>query len=151
MKEALKHTEALMERYEKPVVFCMVTNKDQWFPMKEVIGFPTFTDIDEALKALALSHEYFRNRGGRGPFRNKMSFARHARVLKPSNSSGMMGAASSFSLLKEYGIDVAEYAVVKTAEEALRKAQEIGYPVALKIASPSVLHKTDQGGVASGH
>jgi acyl-CoA synthetase (NDP forming) len=76
-----------------------------------------------------------------------MSFRRHVKVLKPSDSSGMMDAASSFSLLREYGIDVAEYAVVKTAEEALRKAQEIGYPVALKIASPSILHKTDEEGV----
>jgi acyl-CoA synthetase (NDP forming) len=59
----------------------------------------------------------------------------------------MMDAASSFSLLREYGIDVAEYAVVKTAEEALRKAQEIGYPAAVKIASPSILHKTDEKGV----
>ncbi len=67
-----------------------------------------------------------------------MSFAQHVNTLKPSDSSGMMDAASSFSLLREYGIDVAEYAVVKTAAEALRKAQEIGYPVALKIASPSI-------------
>jgi acyl-CoA synthetase (NDP forming) len=136
-----------MQRYEKPVVFCMVTNKDQWFLMKEVSDLPTFTDVDEALKALALSREQFKHLDKETFGRKNMSFARHVKVLKPSDSSGMMDAASSFSLLREYSINVAEYAVVKTAEEALRKAQEIGYPAAVKIVSPSVLHKTDQGGV----
>ena len=147
MKEALRCTNTLMQRYEKPVVFCMVTNKDQWFLMKEVSDLPTFTDVDEALKALALSREHFKHLGRDTFGRKNMSFARHVHTLKPSDSSGMMDAASSFSLLREYGIDVAEYAVVKTAEEALRKAQEIGYPAAVKIVSPSVLHKTDQGGI----
>ena len=147
MKEALRRTNTLMQRYEKPVVFCMVTNKDQWFLMKEVSDFPTFTDVDEALKALALSREHFKRLGRETFGRKNMSFTRHIKVLKPSGSSGMMDASSSFSLLREYGIDVADYAVVKTAEEALSKAQEIGYPVVLKNASPSMLHKTEQGGV----
>jgi acyl-CoA synthetase (NDP forming) len=136
-----------MQQYDKPVVFCMATNKDQWFPMKEVSNFPTFTDVDDALKALALSLEHFRNQGRQAFGRKQMSFAQHVRALKPSHSSGMMAAASGFSLLMEYGIDVADFAVVKTPEEALLKAKEIGYPVALKVADPSVIHKTDQGGV----
>jgi acyl-CoA synthetase (NDP forming) len=147
MKEALKQTETLMQQYEKPVVFCMVTNKDQWFPMKEVSDFPTFTDIDDALKALALSREHFKHLGRDTFGRKNMSFRRHGNTLKSSDSSGMMDAASSFSLLRGYGIDVAKYAVVKTAAEALSKAQEIGYPVAVKVASPTILHKTENRGV----
>ena len=147
VKEALKHTQTLMQRYEKPVVFCMVTNKNQWFPMKEVSGFPTFTDVDDALKALALSREHFKHLGKDTFGRKNISFAQHVNTIKSSDSSGMMDAANSFSLLRGYGIDVAKYAVVKTAAEALIKAQEIGYPVALKVADPSVIHKTDQGGV----
>jgi acetyltransferase len=147
VKEVLDRTETLMQRYDKPVVFCMATNKDQWFPMKEASNFPTFTDVDEALKALALSLEHFRNEGRQAFGRKQMSFARHVRVLKPSHSSGMMAAASGFSLLMEYGINVADLAVVKTSQEALLKAKEIGYPVALKVTDPSVIHKTDQGGV----
>ena len=147
MKEALRSTNTLMQRYEKPVVFCMVTNKGQWFPMKEVSDFPTFTDIDEALKALAMSREHLKHLGRDTFGRKKMSFARHVHTLKPSDSSGMMDAASSFSLLREYGITTPECAIVRTSMEATSKAQQIGYPVALKSASPSMLHKTEQGGV----
>ena len=132
VKEALKRTQTLMQRYEKPVVFCMVTNKDQWFPMKEVSDFPTFTDVDDALKALALSLEHFRNQGRQAFGRKQMSFAQHVRALKPSHSSGMMDAANSFSLLRGYGIDVANYAVVKTAAEALTKSKGDRLPGSIK-------------------
>lgn len=46
-----------------------------------------------------------------------------------------------------YGIPVARFRVAKSAEEAVRFAGEIGYPVAMKIVSPDVIHKTDAGGV----
>ena len=47
----------------------------------------------------------------------------------------------------EYGIPVTRFRVAKTREEALRFAEEIGYPVVLKIVSPDVIHKFDVGGV----
>ncbi|MBL7063474.1 MAG: acetate--CoA ligase family protein, partial [Anaerolineae bacterium] len=37
--------------------------------------------------------------------------------------------------------------LAKTTEEAIEIAEDIGYPVVLKIASPDILHKTDVGGV----
>ena len=148
VKEALKHADMLMRQHEKPVAFCMVTNKDQWFPMKEVAEIPTFTDVDEALKALAMSYEHFQNVKKRGNSRKKISFSRHVNTLKPLDPSGMVDSPGGFSLLREYGIAAAECALVKTPAEAVNKAKEIGYPVALKNASPSMLHKTEQGGVA---
>ena len=51
----------------------------------------------------------------------------------------------SFDILKSYGIPVPPYGVARTAEEALEIADEIGYPVAMKIVSPDILHKTDVG------
>ncbi len=47
----------------------------------------------------------------------------------------------------EYGIPVPRGRVAKTADEAVQIAEEIGYPVVLKIVSPDVLHKSDVGGV----
>ena len=147
VKEALKHANMLMRQYKKPIVFCMVTNKDQWFPIKDATDLPTFTDVDEALKALALSYEHFQNLKRRGPGRIKKTFVRHTSVMQPSGSSGMLGGTRGFSLLREYGITTPECAIVTTSKEATSKAQEIGYPVALKNESPSILHKTEKGGV----
>ena len=47
----------------------------------------------------------------------------------------------------EYGIPVTEFMVAKTEDEAVNFADELGYPVVLKIVSPDVIHKFDVGGV----
>jgi acyl-CoA synthetase (NDP forming) len=49
-----------------------------------------------------------------------------------------------------YGIPTAGEALATSAEEAVRAAERIGYPVALKIVSPDILHKTEAGGVLVG-
>ncbi|MEE8289870.1 MAG: acetate--CoA ligase family protein [Candidatus Tectomicrobia bacterium] len=46
-----------------------------------------------------------------------------------------------------YGISTPPEGLATSAGEAVRLAEEIGYPVVLKIASPDILHKTDAGGV----
>jgi acetyltransferase len=51
-------------------------------------------------------------------------------------------------LVEAYGIPVPGNRLVKTAEEAVKAADEFGYPIVLRIVSPDVLHKTDIGGVA---
>jgi acetyltransferase len=51
-------------------------------------------------------------------------------------------------VLRAYGIPAVETRRVRDAEEAVSAAIDIGYPVALKILSPQVLHKSDVGGVA---
>ncbi len=46
-------------------------------------------------------------------------------------------------ILKVYGLPVPEEKLAKTLDEALQYAQEIGYPVVLKLMSPQILHKSD--------
>lgn len=56
----------------------------------------------------------------------------------------------ALALLKAYGIPTPDYAVARDEEEAVRAAEQIGYPVAAKIVSPQIVHKTDVGGVILG-
>ncbi len=50
-------------------------------------------------------------------------------------------------LLAEAGIPVVEAHLATTREEAVALAEELGYPVALKVVSAQITHKTDVGGV----
>jgi acetyltransferase len=50
-------------------------------------------------------------------------------------------------LLELYGIPITKEDVATSEEHAVKIAQEIGYPVALKIDSPDILHKTEAGGL----
>ncbi len=53
-------------------------------------------------------------------------------------------------LLKEYGIPVVDTRIAQSAEEAAKQAAKLGFPVALKIRSTTITHKTDIGGIALG-
>lgn len=64
----------------------------------------------------------------------------HGWVLEPD-------AKRIFSLA---GLEVPRFTVAKTLDEALHFAQAIGYPVAAKVVSPRIVHKSDVGGVAAG-
>src|SRR5258707_12172576 len=49
-----------------------------------------------------------------------------------------------------YGFSIPKEGVAKTAEEAVKLASDIGFPVVMKIVSPQILHKTEAGGVIVG-
>jgi acetyltransferase len=51
------------------------------------------------------------------------------------------------TILTAYGIEVPKNFLAKNEEEAEIIAEKIGYPIALKVVSPDILHKTDIGGV----
>jgi len=53
----------------------------------------------------------------------------------------------SKKILKQAGISVVETKLAKTQKEAASLSQKMGFPVALKITSPDVIHKSDSGGV----
>jgi acetate---CoA ligase (ADP-forming) len=61
-----------------------------------------------------------------------------------------IGDWESRTVLSAYGLRIPRSDLAENPEHALQIAQEIGYPVALKIASPDILHKTDVGGVRVG-
>jgi 3-hydroxypropionyl-CoA synthetase (ADP-forming) len=50
-------------------------------------------------------------------------------------------------MYQQYGFKTPAEALATSADEAVRLANDIGFPVVLKIASPDILHKTDLGGV----
>ena len=51
------------------------------------------------------------------------------------------------SICIAYGIPVTSFKVAKNEDQAVTFAEEIGFPVVLKIVSPQIIHKTDVGGV----
>jgi acetate---CoA ligase (ADP-forming) len=58
-----------------------------------------------------------------------------------------IGDAEARAILEAYHIPVPAAKLCRNADEAVEFAEQIGYPVVMKIASPDILHKTDIGGV----
>jgi acetyl coenzyme A synthetase (ADP forming)-like protein len=61
--------------------------------------------------------------------------------------SGFIGADQAAVIVEAYGISPPLEQLVNTPEQAVEAAKKLGFPVALKIVSPDVPHKSDAGGV----
>ena len=59
----------------------------------------------------------------------------------------VLGPVESKALLAAFRIPIASSTLARTASEALLVAQELGFPVAVKICSSDITHKSDVGGV----
>ncbi|MEX2159850.1 MAG: acetate--CoA ligase family protein [Dehalococcoidia bacterium] len=75
-----------------------------------------------------------------------------AAVIEQARAQGrtLLNEVEAKQLLREAGIPVVETRLAKTKDEAVSIAGELGYPVALKIVSPQITHKSDAGGVKLG-
>jgi acetyltransferase len=63
-----------------------------------------------------------------------------------SENTGTVGE-DSLDLLTSFGINTAKSIVVKDKDKAVKAAEEIGFPVVMKIVSPDAIHKSEAGGV----
>lgn len=61
-----------------------------------------------------------------------------------------LGEQDARELLEAYGIRVPRSILAKTLDEACKAAEQVGFPVVMKISSPDILHKSDVGGVRVG-
>jgi acetyltransferase len=61
-----------------------------------------------------------------------------------------IGEAEAKEILEAYGFATPKDGIASTAEQAVNIADQIGYPVVLKIWSPDIIHKSDVGGVRVG-
>jgi len=75
--------------------------------------------------------------------RNKLARRFHSLLQQ----RGALAENEAKMLLKAYDIPVCDTLVAQSADEAVAMAEQIGYPVVLKLRSPEILHKIDIGGV----
>jgi len=74
------------------------------------------------------------------------------RILDQAKAAGReaLTAPEARGICEAYGINIPREGVATTGEEAVKLASSIGFPVAMKIVSPQILHKTEAGGVLVG-
>ncbi len=65
----------------------------------------------------------------------------------PPASGRWLPEPEALRLLASYELPVVPHRLARSADEAAAAAQELGCPVALKIVSPDLIHKSDVGGV----
>jgi acyl-CoA synthetase (NDP forming)/GNAT superfamily N-acetyltransferase len=140
----------------KPVAIVLLGMPD---PPK-VVGaaeIPVFGSADAAVGALAHAARYSAwRRAPRGTIVSQDDFdlegARHlvTSVLAEQPDGCWLTADQAGRLLAAYSIESLPGRIARSIDEATEVAQDIGFPVVAKAAAPGIVHKTDQGLVATG-
>ncbi|MFH7325059.1 acetate--CoA ligase family protein [Desulfurivibrio sp. C05AmB] len=138
---------------DKPVVAAFMGGDDVMPGRAELAAanLPDYPSPERAVKALKAMHDYatWRSRPPRIVTRFRVNRRRVERVITRRLRAGhhQLGEVRSKSVLAAYGFHVPEGYLATNAEEAVEAAERIGYPVAMKIVSPDIIHKSDLGGV----
>ncbi len=72
-----------------------------------------------------------------------------ARVISQVQKEGrkFLLETEAKSILREYDIPITDFRLASNPQEAAKYADQLGYPIVLKIVSPDIMHKSDVGGV----
>jgi len=71
----------------------------------------------------------------------------HRIIKKAKKEKRSLLETEAKELLREYGIPVPDFKLIKSEEEITGLTKEINFPIAMKIVSPDIIHKSDAGGV----
>ncbi len=114
-------------------------------------GLPHYSSPERAVTALKGMSAYanWKERPPRMVTRFRVNRRRVERILSRRQRTGrlQLGEVKGKDVLGAYGFHVPNGALASSAEEAREIAERIGFPVAMKIVSPDIVHKSDLGGV----
>lgn len=160
MTQSKETAEALVKvcskKKSKPVLACFLgaAKVDPGIQVLRKGGIPQYDSPESAVDTLYVMAEYVRWKAR--PKRVVRLFSVNRRkvetILERHLRQGLLdiGEAEAKEIIEAYGFATPRGQVATTADQAANIAQQLGYPVVLKIWSPDILHKSDVGGVKVG-
>lgn len=160
MTESKKTAEAIVKivkgNSEKPVMACFMgaSKVDDGIKVLQDNKVPQYNSPEDAVQTLQVMNKYMRWRSK--PKRVVKLFPVNRRkvekVIDKHLREGMreVGETEAKGILEAYGFATPQGSVATSPEHAATIAQQIGFPVVMKIWSPEIIHKSDVGGVKVG-
>lgn len=136
-----KKSVEVINKFDKPVVIALmgstlIENAGNEFRDARVPTYPFPERAASALAVLARRAKFIADDG-------RQTMDNGFMVSRPSSGVSL----SMDDLMQTYNIPTAPIKLARDENEAVQMANEFGYPVVMKIASPDILHKSDAGGV----
>lgn len=114
-------------------------------------GIPVFNDVEQAVSCVGAFYRYHRYRdGASGKFDDyEIDTATINKIIDEAIQDGrtVLLADEGAAVMRAANITMPQSNVAFSINEAVKIAAEIGYPVAMKVVSKDILHKSDAGGV----
>ncbi|OGV59994.1 MAG: acyl-CoA synthetase [Lentisphaerae bacterium RIFOXYA12_FULL_48_11] len=139
--------------HEKPILASFMGGEDVMPGRAELVAhnLPDYTSPERAVAALRAMCTYasWLKRPTRVVTRFPVNRRRAERIIRRHirTKSFQVGEAYAKEILRAYDFNVPPGEVANNVEVAIEVADRIGYPVAMKIVSPDIIHKSDIGGV----
>jgi len=138
----------------KPISYAVVGGEKVDAAMRKLVveNVPVYADVYDAVSAMGAAYRYRRFQSDR-PDQAEMAEIDLARIeavidnALAENRTFLLSNEGA-QVMEAAGITIPQTRVVKNIDAAVHVADEIGYPVVLKIVSRDILHKSDAGGVA---
>ena len=159
MTNAIGTAEAIVRiarRSHKPILCCFMGIIDVSAGVKHLQenGVPVYRFPESAAKTFGALYRYSRwlNRQQLAPFAVKHDKKRAGQIIAEAlgQNKSYLGEIGGTELLKCYGFNVLPTVLATSEAEAGDAADQMGYPVVMKIVSPQIIHKSDAGGVIVG-
>jgi len=146
-RHLVRRLQDLSHDTDTPVAFCAFAPQQEIELLKREVDYPIFTEIEAAVRALGASRDRHARPSHLLPLPARPG-QRPQQVDDLLTQDGALTTDAALALCAAFGLPVAEWAAVDSVGGALTAAGAIGYPVALKVLSPDLIHKSDVGGVA---
>ena len=138
---------------QKPIVANLIggeeCNTGIWMLMDS--GIPAYDTPEKAVATLGqiLSYWRFSEQGEARKVSLKVDRDQAKSVIDSAKREGRMVLMPSEAarVAEAYGIPTPKKAAVTTLSQAVQAAEKVGFPVALEVESPDILHKVDVGGI----
>lgn len=141
------------KRVKKPILCCLLGLYDvsKGIELLEENSIPYYRFPESAARALAEMSKFtsWLNRPKTRVKKFEVDTPKATQILEKVKADGrsFLLEQEAYEVLRTYGFPVVHSVLATSEAHALSSAEKIGFPVAMKIASPDVLHKFDFGGV----
>jgi acetyl coenzyme A synthetase (ADP forming)-like protein len=156
IEETAREVGRLAKLSDKPVIACFmgeakVSAGIDILTEQRVPNYPFPERAAAALRAMYDYHLWLERRPPEiKPLTVDRERVRQTLAKVREDGRNTLGDAEARNIAEAYGLRVPKSELATNADEAVQFAEQIGYPVVMKIASPDILHKSDIGGIKVG-
>jgi 4-hydroxybutyrate---CoA ligase (ADP-forming) len=119
-------------------------------------GIPYYLYSEPAIRTLKAMYDFKKSVDEASAKRATLQFAKDTAKVKSifenvrKNGRSNLLEEEGYEVLEAYGFPTPKSVLCTTEQECMNAANQIGYPLVMKIVSPDIIHKSDAGGVKVG-